>query len=129
MIRTPFEDWETDNRPSIKLLSIIAVVILVVAAGSAVAIYKIVSDPSPEVVVTVPAELSAPSVNATAAVIGDTIQLTTTLSDSAEGLQVFFLENMVQIGSAYTNSLGQAIFNRVMNTAGNYTFTAECTHP
>lgn len=66
---------------------------------------------------------------ATSAVTGDTIQLTTQLSDSAEGLQVFFYENDAEIGSAYTDSTGTAIYNRVNIPVGNYIYHATCMHP
>ena len=125
----PFEDWEADHKLSKRTLIVIALVAILALAGTAVAVYKIVSPPSDPVVVATPATLSKPTVNATSAVEGDTIHITTTLSDAFQGLQVFFYENNVQIGSDYTNDQGLASYDRVINNAGTFVYTAECMHP
>lgn len=122
------EDWGDEQRFPLKK-AILVILLVGALVGSAFAVYKITSPPSPEVVITTPATLSAPTVNATSGVVGDTIQISTTLSDAMDGLQVFFYENGASIGSAYTGSGGIAIFNRVVNAAGNYTYTADCMHP
>jgi hypothetical protein len=121
------EDWGETSFPWKKVILVILLVGAIV--GTVVAVYKITSPDSDPVIVTTPATLTKPSVNATLAVSGDTIQITTTLSDSAEGLQVFFYENDLSIGSAYTNSAGQAIMNRVVNSPGTYIYLAEFMHP
>ena len=122
------EDWGNEN--PIPWKKIVLVVLLIgVIVGSAFAVYKITSPDSDPVVVATPATLSKPTVNATTAVTGDTIQISTTLSDALDGQQVFFYENDVNIGSAYTGSGGTAIFNRVVNTPGTYVYKADCMHP
>jgi hypothetical protein len=124
----PFENWEADHKLGPAAIAIALILIIVIAAGSAYAVYKITSAPSDPVTVTESATLSKPTLNATTAVIGDTLQITTTLSDLAEGVQVFFYENQVSIGSAYTNSEGEAILNRVLSNTGTYTYIADCIH-
>ena len=128
---TPFEDWEADHKLSKRTAIIIALIGIIAIAGSAVAIYKITSPPSEPVTVSQPATLSQPTVNSTTAVTGDILQLTTQLSDSAEGLQVFFYNNAstTALGSAYTDSTGTAIFNTPSLTEGVFTYTADCIHP
>lgn len=122
------ENWGDENRfPWRKI--ILVVLVIGVLVGTAFAVYKITSPDSDPVVVTTPATLSKPSVNATSAVTGDTIQISTTLSDGLDGQQVFFYENDVNIGSAYTGSGGIAIFNRVVASAGTYVYKADCMHP
>lgn len=122
------EDWGNDN--PLPWRKIVLVVLLIGAiVGSAFAVYKITSPDSDPVDVTTPATLSKPTMNATSAVVGDTIQISTTLSDGLDGQQVFFYENSVNVGSAYTGSGGTAIFNRVVNTAGTYVYKADCVHP
>lgn len=110
---------------------IIGIILLLAVAGVAYAAYKIVSPPSPVVQVGTPATLTAPTVNGTSLVLGDTLQLTTVLSDKAPNVQIFFYNNasMSALGSAYTDSNGQAIFNVQQNTPGNFTFTADTIHP
>ena len=130
------EDFNTEDKPAVlkRLLKVsrrtlLGVALIALLVIGAFAVYKITSDDSEPVEVVEPATLSQPSVNATTAVPSDTIQITTTLSDGAEGLQVFFYENDAQIGSAYTNSEGTAIFNRVVSAIGTYVYHCECTHP
>jgi hypothetical protein len=125
----PFENWEADHKLGPAAIIILTLILIVMIATTAYAVYKITSPPSDPVVVSLPSELSKPTVNATAAVIGETIQITTTLNDGVEGLQVFFYENDVNIGSAYTNSQGEAIINRVINNAGTFIYVADCIHP
>lgn len=127
----PFENWEDDNKRSPAAIALIVILSLVVIAGSAYAVYKLTSPPSPPIVVTEPSALAAPSLNATTAVVGDTVQITTQLSDSAEGVHVFFYQEgtATSIGSAYTNSEGQAIFNHPLTTTGTFTYIADCVHP
>lgn len=123
-----FEDWGDESRFNWKALLIAIVLISAVICGG-YAVYKIVSPDSDQVNVSTPATLSKPIVNATSAVVGNTIQITTTLSDGLDGVQVFFYENDISIGSAYTGSGGTAIFNRVVNSPGSYVYHAECVHP
>jgi hypothetical protein len=127
----PFENWEEDHKLSPKVIIAALVIAMILSASVGYAIYKITSPPSAPVVISEPATLSAPSVNTTSAVTGDTLQLTTTLSDSKEGVQVFFYHNASAsaIGSAYTNSAGQAILNYALTQVGTFTFTADCIHP
>ena len=130
-MKMPFEDWEGDQKTSIIKWIIFGLILLLVCSGSAVAIYRIVSPPSDPVVVTTPATLSKPTVSATSAVVGDTITITTQLSDGLAGVQVFFYENSSTnpLGSDYTNDLGQASYNKTFTSAGTYTFYADCVHP
>lgn len=122
------ENWGDENQiPFRKIILVILLIACIV--GTAFAVYKITSPPSDPVVITTPATLSKPSVNATTGVIGDTIQISTTLSDATDGIQVFFYENDLSIGSAYTGSGGTAIFNRVVGSPGTYIYKADCVHP
>ena len=122
------ENWGDENPfPWRKIF--LVVLVIGVLVGTAFAVYKITSPDSDPVVVTTPATLSKPTVNATTATTGDTIQISVTLSDALDGQQVFFYENDVSIGSAYTGSGGIAIFNRVVSTPGTYIYKADCMHP
>lgn len=127
----PFENWEEDHKLKPKAIIAILLIASIAIAGTAFAVYKITSPPSAPIIVTTPSTLNAPTLNATTATVGDTVQITTTLSDGAEGLQVFFYKNgtVGAIGSAYTNSQGQVIFNYGLGEVGTYVFTAECVHP
>lgn len=122
------ENWEDENGFNFKRL-LLVVLLIAVVVGTAFAVYKITSPDSDPVVVNEPTTLSKPIVNATTAVTGDTIQITTTLQDHAEGVQVFFYENDNTIGSSYTNSAGEAIFNRLVTVTGTYIYHADCVHP
>ena len=124
----PFENWEVDHKLGPTAIIILTLVLIVTIATTAYAVYKITSPPSNPIIVNEPATLSQPTVNATTAITGDILQITTELSDQAEGIQVFFYENQVSIGSAYTNSEGQAIINRSVNTPGTYVYVADCIH-
>jgi hypothetical protein len=127
----PFEDeFSHANGPAKKTL-IIALVLILAVVGVAYAAYKITSPPSQPVTVGTAATLSAPIVNGTNLVLGDTLQLTTTLSDKTPNVQIFFYSNasIASLGSAYTDSNGQAIFNTKQNTVGVFNFTADCIHP
>ena len=127
----PFEDeFRNSSGPAHKGV-IIALVCLIAVCGVAYAAYKIVSPPSQPVTVGTPATLSAPTVNGTSLVLGDTLQLTTTLSDKASNVQVFFYSNATTgaLGSAYTDSNGEAILNVKQTAIGVFNFTADCIHP
>jgi hypothetical protein len=123
-----FEDWGDESRFNWKAL-LIALLLISAIIGGGYAVYKIVSPDSDPVNVSTPATLSKPTVNATSAVVGNTIQITVKLSDSLDGVQVFFYENDINIGSAYTGSGGTAIFNRVVSAPGTYVYHADCIHP
>lgn len=125
----PFESWEQDNKKSPAMIAVLALIAILAIAGSAVAVYKIISPASDPVVVTPPSTLSKPTFNATSAVVGETLQITTTLSDKTPAVEVFFYQNNVPIGSSYTNNEGVAIFNRLLTTTGSFIYTAECVHP
>lgn len=122
------EDWGDEQRFSWRKI-ILVVLIISVAVGTVFAVYKITSPDSDPVTVSTPATLSKPIVNGTSVVTGDTIQVSTVLSDAMNGVQVFFYENDVNIGFAYTGSGGIAIINRVVNTPGTYVYHADCVHP
>ena len=127
----PFEEeFGRSSGPAKKTL-IIGIIVMLTLVGVAYAAYKIVSPPSQPVTVGTPATLSAPAVNGTSLVLGDTLQLTTTLIDKASNVQVFFYNNAStnSLGSAFTDSNGQAIFNTIQNTPGVFTFSADCIHP
>ena len=125
----PFEDWEGDNKTSITKWIILIAILAVALIGTVYAVYQITSPNSDTVTVTTPAILSKPIVSATTATVGQTITVTTTLSDSLDGVQVFFYENGNQIGSDYTDDTGTATYTRGLNIAGTYTYYAECIHP
>lgn len=125
-----FENWEVDHKSTSMRIIVIALIAIVATASVAYAAIKITSPASDPVTVTDPSSitLSKPTVNATQAYIGETIQVTTTLSTSKEGLQVFFYCNDVAIGNAYTDSQGQAIFNHKLNAAGTNIYTADVVY-
>lgn len=122
------EDWGDENHFPIKK-AILVILLIAALVGSAFAVYKITSPPSDPVNISTPATLSKPTLNATSGVPGNTIQITTTLSDGLDGIQVFFYENDIAIGSAYTGSGGIAIFNRVVSSTGTFVYKADCMHP
>lgn len=124
----PFENWESENRKSPALIAILLLVISLAVAGGAYGVYKIMSPPSDTVVVIPPATLSKPALNATQLSAGETVQIITNLSDKTAGVEVFFYQNNNLIGSSYTNSQGDAIFNQKLTTIGSYIFTADCIH-
>lgn len=126
----PFEDEFSNASGPAKKTVIICMVALLLVVGVAYAAYKIVSPPSPAVHVGTAATLTAPTVNGTSLVLGDTLQLTTTISDHIQNVQVFFYRNdsTIALGSSFTDSNGQAILNAPMNVAGDFVFTADCVH-
>lgn len=122
------EDWDEEGfKFPVKKILIITLCILAVSIP-AYAVYKITSPASDPVVVNTPATLSKPTVNSTTAIIGDIIQISVALSDLSPGQQITFFQNDIQIGTATTDSNGQAIFNQVLTTAGTYTYHATCIH-
>ena len=128
----PFEDWEADSKTSKTKIAIVLLILVVAAVASfkvVDAIYHITSPASPTVTATTPATLSTPTVSATSVTVGETITISTTLNDGLAGVQVYFLENGVQIGSDYTDDSGTATYNRVITAAGSYTYKCVCIHP
>lgn len=127
----PFEEEFGQHSGPAKKTVIILLIAVLCLSGVAYAAYKITSPPSQPVTVGTPATIAAPTVNGTSLVLGDTLQLTTSISDKAANVQVFFYSNAstVALGSAYTDSNGQAILNVPMTTAGVFVFTADCIHP
>lgn len=127
----PFEEEFNGNHSLPGKAIVIGLIALVFVASIAFAAYKIISPPSNPVTVGTPATISPPSVNATSLIVGDTLQLTTTISSHTPGVQVFFYSSASAsaLGSSFTDSNGQAIFNAVQNTPGTFTFTADCVHP
>jgi hypothetical protein len=122
------EDWDEERfKLPIKKIIIVALCVFAVSIP-AYAVYSFWSPPSDPVIVNTPATLSKPIVNATTAIIGDTLQVTTVLSDQLSGQQVIFFLNDVQIGETTTDSNGQAIFNYVATAAGSHIFKARCIH-
>lgn len=113
-------------------IAIVLLIIIVASVGTVYAVYKITSPPSLPVTVNTIATLSAPNVNGTVLVVGDTLQLSSTLSDAALGVQVFFYEtgSTTPLGSALTNSNGEAILNVLMSQPkSTVTYYADAIHP
>jgi hypothetical protein len=122
------EDWDEEGF-KIPVKKILLVILCILAVSiPAYAVYKIVSPDSDPAIINTPATLSKPTHNATEAIIGDTIQITVDLSDQSPGQQITFFQNDQQIGTATTDSNGQAILNHVATTAGTYIFKAWCIH-
>lgn len=127
--KTLNEKWDDDTEREFPTRKIIIAVLLIACIAVPVgAVYKILSPPSDTVIVTEPATLSKPTVNATNAIPADKLVISTTLSDGAPGVQVFFYENNLQIGSASTDSNGVATYQHTISSIGNKTYTADCIH-
>ena len=120
----PFENWDDERQINWKRLLMVGLLISIIV-GVAYATYKIYSPPSAPVTVVEAPTLATPTVNATSLFKGETLQITVNLSLAQEGTQVWFYENTTNIGSAYTNSDGDAILNRVMNIVGTFVFKAD----
>ena len=128
----PFETWETDSvtsKTKLAIMLLIIVIAVVVSFKVVDAVYHITSPASPTVTARTPATLSTPTVSTTDVMIGDTVTVSTTLSDGLAGVRVYFFENGNQIGSDDTDASGIAIYNRVITAAGSYTYVADCIHP
>lgn len=117
----PFENWEDTHQINKKKMFLI-IILIVALIGTAIAAIKIISPDSGPVEVFDKPELSAPTFNATSLFKTDTLQITVKIIPTMEAVQVFFYENETQIGSAYTDSNGEAILNRVMNTIGAFVY-------
>ena len=121
-----YEDWDDGNSFSIKRLLLIMLIIgLLVGVPIAIAAYKIFSPPGQPVTVSDVPELTAPTFNATSLFTGETLQITVSITPATDGVQIFFYQNDSNIGSAYTNSNGDAILNKVMTSPGTYIFDAD----
>jgi hypothetical protein len=127
----PFENWESDNshQANPTRIIIIALALILCIAIPVGAVYKITSAPSDPVEVTAPADLTKVSTNATQAIPGDKLVLSTTLTDGLSNVQVFFYENDVSIGSAYTDSNGIATLTHTLVSTGTKIYLADCIHP
>lgn len=129
MKTTPLDYFSDDERQVNWKRLLLIILVIGVLVGSAFAVYKITSPPSDPVHVTTPATLSKPTVNATTAVVGNTLHISTQLSDKAQGVQVFFYQNNTAIGSDYTNDQGIATYDYVLAATGTYVYKADCIHP
>ena len=128
----PFEDWEADSKTSKTKLAIMLLILVVasVACFKVVdAVYHITSPASDTVTVTQPQTLSKPTVSATYVTVGETVTISTTLIDGLSGVQVSFFENGSLIGNDFTDDTGTATYNRIMTSAGSYTYVCDCIHP
>ena len=116
---------------SVKQWLIIGFIVIFSVTSIAYAAIKITSPASNPVNVNTTPTLSQPTTNTTNCYIGDTIQITETISPTMEGQQIFFYANVTTnakgttLGSAYTNSDGVAILNTVVNTAGTYVYVCD----
>jgi hypothetical protein len=87
--------------------------------------------PTPTPTATLPpeAELSQVQPSVTSATVGDSITLSTTVSDHLAGITVtFYNQNDVAVGAAVTNSAGIASIS-IMPPEGTWSFYATGTHP
>lgn len=113
-----------------KLYFVTMVILLAVAAfGSYVAysLYVITSN-TVNISVTPKATLTL-SANSTSLVSGvDFLQLTAHLSDNLSGQTVTFLQDGVSMGTATTDSSGNAVYNVGFITA-SHSYSATVTHP
>jgi hypothetical protein len=117
------------------VLAVVIALIMVVAVGGAVAIYGIRSPDSDPLQVNptptpVPqATLSKVSFPTTSITVGDTVTLTTIVSDASAGLTVdFYNQNGALVGSTTTNSLGSASIT-VTPPIGTWVYHANTSHP
>ena len=68
--------------------------------------------------------------NGTSLMVGDTVQLTAQLQNGVGSAKtITFYENNASIGNAVTDSLGQAVLNRQLNTAGSYNYNCSYSVP
>ena len=105
------------------IVSLLTVLTLVVTVG---ALQIITSPDSDPVNVSVLPTLSKPTLNATSLNVGDTLQISCSISPvEYEGENIFLYENDVQVASGIADSSGIVTFNRLMSSPG--TFIYHCT--
>lgn len=111
---------------------IIAVVALALVAGIATAAYVMTAPMSDDITVNPPgspATLSKVTSSAYTLTAGETITLTTTVSDGTQGINVTFLnQNGVSVGTAVTDESGTASVT-ITPPEGTWSFYATATHP
>ena len=109
------------------VLAIILAAILV-TAGVALAAYLITSN-TVNVTVLTQATMTLQA-NSTSLTVGDTVQLTATLSDGAasSGLAVTFLDGATTLATVNADTSGVAVY-AYAPAAGSYVYTATATHP
>ena len=100
---------------------ILTLALFLVAYGVA----QTLTDPSPDSdsveVVTLPT-LAKPSVSSTLLYTGETLTIEVVMSPAMAGTTVFLYENDIQVDSALTDVTGNAVFTRVMSTAGTFVY-------
>lgn len=114
------------------------VVLTLTVVGAVVASYLMTAPMSPDVDVNpsptptaapVQATLSQVTVSSLSITVGDTLTLTTTVSDGAPGLTVtFYNQNGNVVGSINTDSTGVASLT-IIPPEGTWSFYATATHP
>ena len=124
----PTEEWNDQINFPLKKLLIIALIAILGGAVAYSAI-RIWSPPSAPVNVSNPPTISTPALNGTVLYTGETVQVTVHLSTNQSQQQIFFYENNNPIGSAFTDSNGQAIINRQLTTPGSYVYNASWISP
>lgn len=116
--------------------AIICALLLVVIVGCVAATYIMTSPSSPDVTVNPSptptpqqATLSAVTASPLILTVGDTLTLSTTVSDATAGLTVtFYNQNNVAVGQAATNIQGTATL-QIQPPEGTWSFYATATHP
>jgi hypothetical protein len=113
-------------KTSTKIAILLLVVLLI---GVASAVYIMQAPMSSDVVVTGQATLSKVSVSSILITAGDSLTLSTTVSDHTQGITVtFFNQNDVSVGTAVTGPTGTATLT-IQPPVGTWSFYATATHP
>lgn len=111
---------------------IIAVVALALVVGIAAAAYVMTAPMSDDITVNppgAPATLSKVTSSTYTLTEGESITLSTTVSDGTQGINVTFLnQNGVSVGTAITDATGVATLT-ITPPEGTWSFYATATHP
>lgn len=111
---------------------LVAVALFALVATVAAAGYLMISPSSDDVTVNplpIKATLSKPALSDTILTVGDSLTLTTTVSDATAGITVsFFNQNDVEVGTAVTDATGTATIT-ITPPEGTWSFYATATHP
>ena len=115
---------------STKATVALTLIILLVCAETALAVYVMTAPQSVDVTVNPAlASLSQVTVSSTVITVGDSLTLSTTVSDHTAGLTVtFYNQNNIEVGTATTNSAGTATLT-IQPPEGTWSFYASANHP
>jgi len=112
-----------------KTAALLAGLLVLCLVGVVAATYLMTSPESDDVTVSTQATLSKVTVSTISVTVGDSLTLSTTVSDHTSGLTVtFFNNNDVSVGTATTDSSGTASLT-LQPPEGVWSFYATATHP